>query len=66
MDFNFNALFRVLIAFGVCVGLFIGFVVWLFAEPDNDFKTKHKLEPYSYEIVIKNNKADTTWLYKIK
>lgn len=55
-----------IIGFGVVVAVIILlFVGWRWFSSDETYKSKHLLKP-ELEITIKNNKADTTYVYHLE
>lgn len=50
---------------GLALALFGMFALGVFVEGQSDKRVKHEVKP-SIEIVIKDGKADTTYIYKFE
>ena len=50
---------------GMTLALFCMFSLGVFVEGESDKKVKYQIKP-SIEVLIKDGKADTTYIYKFK
>ena len=69
MDLKIDGLFTALLVFGGLIATALYGSIWLVSslvsEPGDTYKVTEKVEP-TIEIVIKENKVDTLYVYKFE